>query len=68
MQWILATKHIISGLEVGNNLRETEHREAKMPWHNGFNGRAWPKVKRNEWHRFRLNGPNEKKISSEKER
>jgi hypothetical protein len=50
MQWVLAAKEVISGLEVGHNLRETEHREAKMPWYHSFNRRAWPKVKRSEGH------------------
>ena len=61
MQRILAAKEVISGLKVGDNLRETEHREAKMPWHRSFNRRAWPKMKRSERHRLRQMGPTKRR-------
>jgi hypothetical protein len=44
MQRILAPKHIICGLKIGDDLRETEHRETKMPRRDSFDRRCRPKV------------------------
>jgi hypothetical protein len=52
MKRILAANEMIRSFEVGNNLRETEHGEAKMPRHSSLNRRAWPEVKRGEGHGF----------------